>query len=355
MVPVRINGSYGEGGGQILRTSLALSTLLGKPVSIINIRAGRKKPGLQPQHLTAISAAAAISKAQVNGAKLSSTEILFSPTALLHGSFLFDVGSIKSSAGSVSLVLQTILLPLAFAGGRSTVVVTGGTHVPRSPSFHYLNLVVTPLLERIGVSSRFEIGLWGWYPAGGGRVTAEIDPTHQIKPLVLTDRGKLLRVRGISGVSNLPEHIARRQQARALSILGRHNIGASIDVLKAPSRGKGSFILLIAEFENLMAGFGGLGAIGKSAEQVADEACSELLSHVQAQGALDPHLADQMIPYLALSQQASEFTTSSVTQHLLTNIWVVRQFLNIEIRVQGRVGEEGTVVIIPQGMGPVPA
>ncbi len=268
--------------------------------------------------------------------------------------FFLDVGRIKGSAGSVSLVLQTILLPLAFAGKRSTVVINGGTHVPWSPSFHYLDFVVAPFLERIGVRSRFEIDLWGWYPIGGGRVTAKIEPTHEIKPLVLTDRGRLLRVRGISCVSNLPEHIAQRQRERSLSILDRHNISGSIEVLNAPSRGKGSFLFLIAEFENVTAGFGGLGAIGKRAEQVADEACSKLLSHVQTQGALDPYLADQVIPYLALSLQGSEFTTSRITRHLLTNIWVVEQFLAVNIRVQGREGEEGRVVIPPHEMDPLP-
>ncbi len=347
LIPVYINGSYGEGGGQVLRTSIALSCVLGKPVAITNIRAARKKPGLQPQHLTAITAAAAVSRAEVKGAELSSSEILFSPTSLLHGSFHFDVGRIKGSAGSTSLVLQTILLPLSFAEQRSTVQVIGGTHVPWSPSFHYLNSVVAPLLKRLGVRAEFDIASWGWYPVGGGRVNARIEPAVRIKPLLMVDRGKLLRVGGVSAISNLQEHIALRQRERALSILARHGIDGSIDILTAPSTGKGSFLFLCAEFENLSTGFGALGAIGKSAEQVADEACGELLSHVQATGSLDPHLADQVVPYLALSSNASEFTTSRITQHLLTNIWVVKQFLDIDISVQGSEGEEGRVIVRP--------
>ncbi len=344
---VRIDGSYGEGGGQILRTSLALSCVLGKAVSITNIRAERKKPGLQPQHLTSINAAAAVSGATVDGAVLSSTELVFRPVGILSGEFRFDVGEKKGSAGSSSLVLQTILPPLSFAEKGSTVLVIGGTHVPWSPSFHYLNAIVAPLLSRLGVCAKFDIASWGWYPIGGGRVTARIEPLSAINPLLLLDRGRLLRISGISAISNLPEHIAIRQRDRALAILSRQGINGSIEILSAPSPGRGSFLFLCAEFENLSAGFGALGAIDKRAEQVAEEACDELLSHVRAKSALDPHLADQIIPYLALSQGASEFTTSRVTRHLLTNLWVVKQFLDIDVRVDGDVGEEGRVIVRP--------
>ncbi len=344
---VRIDGSYGEGGGQILRTSLALSCVLGRSVSVTNIRAARKKPGLQPQHLTSIKAAAAVSGATVEGAVLSSTELMFRPAGLFPGEFYFDVGEKKGSAGSSSLVLQTILLPLSFAEKSSTVLVIGGTHVPWSPSFHYLSAVVAPLLSRLGLSVKFDIMSWGWYPVGGGRVTARIEPLSTINPLLLLDRGRLLRVNGISAISNLPEHIALRQRDRALAILSRHGIDGSIDTLFAPSQGRGSFLFLCAEFENLSAGFGSLGAIGKRAEQVADEACADLLSHVWAKNALDPHLADQIIPYLALSREASEFTTSRITGHLLTNLWVVKQFLDVDVHVDGNVGEEGRVRVKP--------
>ncbi len=343
--PIPINGSYGEGGGQILRTSLALSCMLGKPVTVTGIRRARKKPGLRPQHLTSVNAAAAVSKANVRGAGLSSTEILFRPAGLFPGKFYFDVGERKGSAGSVSLVLQTIILPLSRAEQGSAVEVIGGTHVPWSPSFHYLDSVFSPLLRRLGLRVEFAITSWGWYPDGGGRVTARIDPAPELKPLHMVDRGKLLRVSGLSAVSNLPEHIALRQRERALSHLARHGIDGSIEILSAPSPGKGSFLFLYAEFENLSAGFSGLGAVGKRAEQVADEACGELMSHLHAEGALDPHLADQIIPYLAFSPEASEFTTSRISRHLLTNIWVVKQFLDVDIRIEGDEGESGRIFV----------
>jgi RNA 3'-terminal phosphate cyclase (ATP) len=345
---VRIDGSIGEGGGQILRTSLTLACMLGKPILITNIRMARKKPGLQPQHLTAVFAAASIADAEVKGAQLSSTALQFRPNRIRGGTYNFNVAEKKVSAGSVSLVLQTILLPLCFVEQPSTVTVQGGTHVPWSPSFHYLSSVAAPLLLRLGVQTEFSIASWGWYPTGCGQVSVRIMPGRSLRPLAMIDRGGLLRITGISAISNLPSHIASRQRDRALAILGREGIDASIETLSAPSTGKGSFLFLAAEFENLSSGFGSLGAIGKRSEQVADEACDGLLSHLQAKGALDPHLADQVVPWLAFCQGPSEFTTSRVTSHLLTNLWVLQQFMDIDVRVEGGEGDEGRVLIRPK-------
>ncbi len=346
---VRIDGSFGEGGGQILRTSLALSCALGKPMVVTNIRTARRKPGLQPQHLTAVLAAASIAGAEVQGAELSSTTLQFSPNRTGGGTYHFDVAEKKGSAGSVSLVLQTILLPLCFAEQASLVTVNGGTHVPWSPSFHYLSSIIAPLLFRLGLRAEYAIASWGWYPIGNGKVSARITPTRSLLPLTMTERGRLARVFGISAISNLPGHIAERQRNRAIAILGKQGIDASIETVSAPSPGKGSFLFLAAEFENLSAGFDSLGAIGKRAEEVADEACNGLLSYLRVQGALDPHAADQVVPWLAFCQGPSEFTTSRITRHLLTNLWVVRQFMDIDVQVKGSEGEVGRVTIRPPG------
>jgi RNA 3'-phosphate cyclase len=344
---IRIDGSFGEGGGQVLRTSLALSCVLGKPMVITNIRKARKKPGLQPQHRTAVMAAASIANAEVEGAELSSTTLRFRPHRTKGGTYCFDVAEKKGSAGSTGLVLQTILLPLCLAEQASLVTIKGGTHVPWSPSFHYLQSIAAPLLFRLGVRAEYSISSWGWYPIGGGQVAARITPTPALRPLTVIDRGGLLRVSGISAVSNLPSHIAARQRDRAISVLCSQGIEANIDVLTAPSPGKGSFLFLAAEFERVSAGFGSLGAIGKRAEEVADEACNGLSSYLGAKGALDPHLADQAVPWLAFCRGPSEFTTSRVTRHLLTNIWVVRQFMDVDVRVEGGEGEEGRVLVLP--------
>jgi RNA 3'-terminal phosphate cyclase (ATP) len=340
---LEIDGSYGEGGGQILRTALALSCVFGRPVEIINIRRARKKPGLQPQHLTAVKAAATISRAHVQGAELSSTVLRFAPGAIAGGDFLFDVSEKKGSAGSTSLVLQTALLPLCFAEHPSTVTVIGGTHVPWSPSFHYLQEVFLPMLSRIGVSADLGIEQWGWYPIGGGKVNARISAKTDFKPVAISDRGKLVRVTGISAISNLSRDIGVRQRDRAIKALSQHNIGADMEIIIAPSPGKGTFVFILAEFENITAGFDALGAIGKRAEEVADEACRALFEYMDTNGALDPHLTDQIIPYAALGVGPSEFTTSCITKHLLTNIWVVKQFMDVDITVEGKEGEPGKI------------
>jgi RNA 3'-terminal phosphate cyclase (ATP) len=344
---IRIDGSFGEGGGQILRTSLALSCALGKPMVITNIRTSRRKPGLQPQHLTAVMAAASIAGAEVQGAELSSTTLQFRPNRTSGGTYHFDVAEKKGSAGSVSLVLQTILLPLCFAEQASLVTVNGGTHVPWSPSFHYLRSIVAPLLFHLGLRAEYTILSWGWYPIGNGQISTRITPAREFLPLTMTDRGRLVRITGVSAISNLPNHIAERQRNRAIAILSKQGIDASIETLSAPSPGKGSFLFLAAEFEHLSAGFDGLGAIGKRAEEVADEACNGLLSYLRTKGALDPHLADQVVPWLAFCQGPSGFTTSRITRHLLTNLWVVRQFMDIDVQVEGSEGEEGRVLIRP--------
>ncbi len=340
---VIIDGSYGEGGGQVLRTALALSSLLGRPAEIMNIRRARKKPGLQPQHLTAVKAAAQISHALVQGAGLLSTSVVFSPGVIEGGSFIFDVSEEKESAGSTSLVLQTIMLPLLSAEHPSIVKMNGGTHVPWSPSFHYIQKVFFPMLSRIGASADLKIDRWGWYPVGGGKIIATISAETEFKPVAISERGKLVRVLGISAISNLPRNIGVRQRDRAVQALSQHGIDADIEIITAPSPGKGTYVFILAEFENITAGFDALGAIGKRAEEVAEEACHALFEYMSTNGALDPYLADQIISYAALANGTSEFTTSRITQHLLTNIWVIKQFIDVDIIVEGRVGEPGKI------------
>jgi RNA 3'-terminal phosphate cyclase (ATP) len=342
-----IDGSYGEGGGQILRTSLALSCVLGRQVEIINIRKARKKPGLQPQHLTAVKAAAAVSHARVEGAELSSTELRFFPSPVIGGDYYFDVSETRGSAGSALLVLQTVLLPLCFAKHSSTITVVGGTHVPWSPTFHYFRHVFITMLSRMGVSVDASLETWGWYPTGGGKVRVHISPPAELLPIVLTERGKLVRLNGISAASNLPRDIAVRQMNQAVTALSRQGMDGEVEIVSAPSPGKGTLVFLLAEFDRVTTGFDALGAIGKRAEEVADEAALSLFEYLQADAALDPHLADQIIPYLALSQGTSEFTASRISRHLLTNIGVVKQFMDIDIRVEGVEGEAGKVTVHP--------
>jgi len=346
---IEINGSLGEGGGQVLRSALTLSLLTQQPVRLTNIRGRRPKPGLQPQHLTAVKAAAEISSATVTGAALDSQELTFAPADVRAGDYRFDIGT----AGSTSLVLQTIYLPLALGpdlsglgdpkGLGSEITLIGGTHVPWSPSFHYLDLQWRPYVERLGLRIGLELELAGFYPQGNGQARARIERVERIGGMHLTERGALKGIQGISAVANLDKSIAERQRAQAMRRLqGRHN-RIEIELLDLPSRVKGTFLLLLAEFKHGSACYVGLGAPGKRAEQVADEACLWLERFLATNGALDEYLADQLLLPLAFAEGPSELRTAKVTPHLLTNAEIIRAFGAAEIEIAGETGKPGLV------------
>lgn len=345
-----IDGSYGEGGGQVLRTALALAAITGRPVRIEQIRAGRRKPGLRPQHLTAVRALAKICDAELEGARLNAQELTFVPqTAPQAGTYTFDVAQVAKggSAGSVSLLFQAVLLPLALAEGTSQLTLRGGTHVAWSPPFDYLKRVYLPTLARTGIEAKVNIRKWGWYPIGGGEVQATVQGRSGTAPggLDLEQRGALLRVRGLSASSNLPKHIRVRQERAALQALRSRGVNARVDVVDAPSKGQGTVVFVWAECEEVLAGFTSLGERGKPAEQVAEEAVQGLLAFLPGEGALDEHLADQMVLPLAVAQGTSRFMTVAVTGHLLTVAWVVNQFFPGSVRVEGDEGRPGTCTI----------
>lgn len=342
---LEIDGGYGEGGGQILRTALSLSCLLKKPFRLYNIRRRREPPGLRPQHLMAVNAARTIAAADVNGGHIGSRELLFEPTQVSAGRYRFDIGT----AGSTSLVLQTLLPPLLLAESTSTVDLIGGTHVPFSPSFHFLDNIFVPTLRRIGCEVRLHMETCGFYPRGGGRVRAEIWPVRELRPITLTKRGEMAEVSGISAVANLPEHIAVRQMNAASGMLSGLPCPVKLTPVHLPATGRGSFIMLYAIATGCLAGFDALGELGKPAEKVGAEAASSLLAWHATDAALDAHLADQLVPYLALTGQHSSFTTAEVTRHLLTNLWVAETFGICTCRVEGEEGSPGMVTITSAG------
>ncbi|MCJ7496924.1 MAG: RNA 3'-terminal phosphate cyclase, partial [candidate division Zixibacteria bacterium] len=317
---------------------------------IYNIRKGRKVPGLQAQHLTCVKAARTISEAEVEGDRLQSQILKFSPRKIKGGNLFFDVGT----AGSVCLVLQSIIIPLSLTNARSELRLKGGTHVPFSPPVTYFQKVIFPILNCLGLNLSMEIKRWGWYPKGGGEVICQAKPVEKIVPLNLIKRGKLLKLSGLSLVSNLPLSIAQRQKQEAEKILSEfgsvgkeNNFNLETEILDASSIGKGTFFFLLASFENSIAGFSSLGALGKRAEQVSDEACKAFLDFMKTTGAIEEHLADQLIPFLALAQDESNFSVSRISQHLLTNIWVTQQFLPVKIVVDGKENQPGKIKIIP--------
>lgn len=347
---LEIDGSIGEGGGQVLRTALTLSVLTGQPVEIRNIRAGRPNPGLQPQHLTAVYAAAALCQAQVEGAALGSQTLRFAPqNPPRPGEYIFDVTEVagRGSAGAVGLVFQTLFLPLALMPGESLVVLRGGTHVPWAPSVDYLQEVFLPTVAQMGLNAEIDLVAWGFYPVGGGEVRVRIrGRSGPLSPLNLTERGNVRRVRGRAVVSNLPSHIPQRMVDRARSLLNQAGLRADLQPMVTRGTGPGAGIFLVVDYEHVRAGFSAYGRKGVPSEQVAEEACRELLAHHESGAPVDPHLADQLLLPMALAEGTSRFVTSAVTGHLLTNLTVVRAFFpTIQATVDGEAGRPGSIII----------
>ncbi len=330
-----LDGSHGEGGGQILRTALALSVITNRHIHLVNIRAGRSNPGLLPQHLSAVRAAAAISGATVSGDRLRSTEISFAPShSAKSGSYVFDVAETagRGSAGSVTLILQTLIVPLLLAPGVSTLILRGGTHVQWSPPFDDLASVFFPLLRRIGYRIDADLVRWGWYPVGGGEVTCKITGSEttnepwQVTPIEAMAPGPLQRIIGRAVAANLPAHIPQRMAERAQASLAGVGVPVHIEPQSVTAAGPGAGIFFMAAYTNVPASFSAYGRIGKPSEVVADQAVTAFREHHASGAAVELHLADQLLLPLALAAGPSLFTAARPTGHLLTNAWTIEQF-----------------------------
>ena len=328
-----MDGSQGEGGGQILRTCLSLSALTGRPFRLENIRAGRSKPGLRPQHLTAVRAVAVLCQAELVGADLNSTVLEFRPQSSPQaGEYNFDVSDAAEggSAGAVTLIFQALLWPLLFAAGPSYLTLRGGTQVPFSPPYHYLAEVVRPAYAHLGASFATELKGWGWYPAGGGEITAVIEPALCLQAASFA-RESVERVEGMAAVTNLPAHIPHRLARRAGNLLTQAGYSHQIEALRERSAGPGAGIVLWLP----NAGFTSLGRPGLPAEKVAETAVAELLAFLDNGAAVDRHLADQLLLPLALSQGSAILTTDQLTQHISTSADLLRQWLDATITITG--------------------
>jgi RNA 3'-terminal phosphate cyclase (ATP) len=339
---LHIDGSIGEGGGQVLRTSLSLSLITQQPFTITKIRSNRKKPGLMPQHVKCVEVSAAIGGAEYSGAKFGSSEVTFIPKGLKPGDYRIDIGT----AASTSLLLQTVFLPLSMAKDKSRIVVMGGTHVPWSPNHHYLTQHWLYYMRKIGLNGKLTFVRAGFYPDGEGKVIAEIRPHTELQPLDLAERGQLLRIKGVSAVANLDVEVAKRQRmqiARRLKPFG-HQYQIRIENMR--SNFKNSMVMLAVEYENGSACFTSLGYIGKRAETVADESINELINFINSQGTIDKYLADQLILPLAFVKKPSIFKTNKITPHLRTNIEVIKYFLNdVDFQIEEKSENEGIVKI----------
>jgi len=334
-----INGSFG--GGQILRNAVALSAVTGRPVRVENIRASRPKPGLRPQHLLGLTAAADLCGASLTGAAIGSREIEFHPQQIRpRRDWRLDIGT----AGSITLVLQCLLPALARAPAPSGLTLLGGTDVPFSPPIAYFSDVFVPALAEIGPSVAVTCEMRGFYPKGGGQVRVEVKPSPSLRPIHWSERGAVTLVRGISYSLGLPDHIAKRVRVSAANTLytaGYRKLDIRLDVAER-GRSEGRGIVLWAECESgCRLGASALGERGKRAERVGEEAAQALLADLASDAAVDSHLADQLIVWLALADGPSEFTAPRITDHLRSAIAVAEAITDARFRVS-----DGTPVAV---------
>jgi RNA 3'-terminal phosphate cyclase (ATP) len=340
---VELDGSFGEGGGQILRSSLALSLLTGRPFRLRNIRARRSKPGLQPQHLKSVHAAAEVGRAHVKGAQLGSVVLDFEPGPVQPGKYHFRIGT----AGATSLVLHTVYLPLALAGAASTVTIEGGTHVPHSPCFHFLEHTWRAYLALLGAPIRLTMERAGFYPRGGGVIHAAIEPVKTLhgSPLAGAAASPVSHARVLSAVAGLPDHIVTRQAQRAMERLGGRGLEIEVCAEHWPG-GPGTMLGIELDTQPAPTFFFAIGERGKRAETVADEAVAQAEAFLDTGPAgIDEHSADQVVLPLAFAAESSSFAAARASQHLLTNIAVIQQFVDRRIECEGSDGTPGSVRI----------
>jgi len=329
---IEIDGSQGEGGGQVLRTALALSLATGRAFRIVNVRANRERPGLQRQHLTAVHAAQAVGEARVTGAALGSRAVTFVPGAVRPGEYRFAVGT----AGSTTLVLQAILPALLFAPGPGEVTVEGGTHNPAAPPFEFLARSLAPRLERLGARLSPALERHGFFPAGGGRVRVAIEPAREPGRLELLEWGRVRSILATGIVSRLPEHIARAECDVVASRLGLEPAALAVESVRDPA-GPGNALVVTVETDSGLEVFTGVGRRGLPAEDVAETVVAEVREYLDADVPVGRHLADQLLAPLALAAGGG-FRTLKPTAHARTVAEVIGAFLPVDVRFEHEAG-----------------
>ena len=343
-----------EGGGQILRVSVALSAATGKPVKIINIRSKRTRPGLQPQHFVAVKAVAQISNAEVKGLQLGSKELEFVPHQLREGDFFFDIGT----AGSTTLVLQALMPSLAYTPGEVTIRVKGGTNNPFAPPVEFMQYVLVPTLKRLGYEASVGMTKRGFYPKGGGIIKAISKPIRRLSPLTLTDLGRVIKIRGFSFSSRLPPSVTEGLTSGAEAVLrraGYQDISIENESRKSwesqCALNEGSGIFLFAETTSgMLFANDALGRKGASDQKTGMDVAEGLLSQFSTGAAVDLHLADQLIVWAAMADGVSVLRTTQLTLHTVTCLEISKKILGIEFQIEGREGEPATIRIEGKGI-----
>jgi RNA 3'-terminal phosphate cyclase (ATP) len=347
---IEIDGSIGEGGGQVLRTSLVLAAVLRREIRVFNIRAGRSEPGLKAQHLTSVKAVAEICNASSKGLRIGTTEFVLGPGGIKAGSFRFDVGT----AGSITLVLQTLMPLLPYAPGTVELEITGGTDVRWSPPIDYLRLVTLPLLAKMGVHASVLVSRRGHYPKGGGIVRLNANPTSALKAIVGVARGDVTSIEGVSHSVMLPTRAAERQAVAATRVIEESGFPRPKIRLEASENGShigpGSGIVLCAETSSGgLLGGDSLGERGRPAETVGEDAARKLVEEMNPGAFLDRHMGDMIVPYVTLAEGASDLSISQITQHTLTNVKVAEQVAGVSFDPLPQAGKPGRLRV--KGLG----
>lgn len=332
---ITIDGSMGEGGGQVLRSALGLSLLTQKPFRIENIRANRRQPGLRKQHCAAVRAAAQVGGVALEGVEVGTSRLSFQPEGVFHGNHHFDVGT----AGSATLVLQTILMPLLVSPGESRVTIEGGTHNPLAPCFDFIERVFLPLLGRMGVVLEVELERHGFYPRGGGRFRVQLVGGRSWNRVDLLERGEVRSKAARVLLARLPTHIGRRE----LNVIERHPAWKNTQLVEPDSLGPGNAVMLDVQSDHVVEMFTSCGERGVRAEVVAQRALDEASRYLELGVPVGEHLADQLLIPMAVAGGGS-FRTGPLSLHTTTNMDVIRKFLDVEFRVEQH-GDVHTVTV----------
>ena len=330
-----IDGSQKSGSGTILRLAVALSAATGESLHIYNIRQNRPQQGLKPQHLEAVYTGAKLCKAEVKGAALGSKELWFTPRKVKSGNFEAEIGT----AGSIPMLLMATIPICIFSKDKVRLHVTkGGTDVSHSPTINYLRNVLLPALKCMSIEATIKVHRYGYYPRGMGEVTLTMKPPHSLQPISLNNFGKLERVKGISVCTFLADRrVAERQAKTASTYLSEKGYAAAIQVVNDKSNPfqKGSSITLWGKTDtNAIIGADAIGEPKKTSETVGIEAAKKICVELSAKSTVDVHLADMLIPYMALAEGTSTFLTRKVTDHLETNVWLVEKMLKVRFNIQ---------------------
>ena len=328
---LHIDGSQGEGGGQILRNAVALSVLTNKPVEMENIRANRPNPGIKAQHYIAIKSIQELCNAETKGLEVGSDKLIFSPGEIKGGRHKFDIGT----AGSIVLVFQASILASLNISEPVTINVTGGTDVRWSPSWDYFEHVFLPLIKKMGLSVETHLIKRGYYPKGGGEAEITIQPGNNLNPLKLDEEQEFNEVNGVISLANLPDHISTRMKHTALRTLLKRDLRANIDIDKTTSLSSGTGIALWTQSKETLLGSSFLGERGVPAEKVGENAAVELINEIDSEATLDIHAFDQLLPYMAIARNkgASSCIVRSVSNHAQTNIWLLKQFYDVNFEL----------------------